>query len=437
MNTLESQIDSLMSIKQIDMSTMDGKSSVDDSSQNALDILGDILKRTTDTAVQQTNTTQPNNLSNNPTTTQTNNPTTTQPTSQPSQPNTQQIADQSKLASYIKQHTTALFSKLSGLIYGGALGDCVGIPYENRVYSDIKDFHVPPITGMPVADYKGFRKGDWSDKTDQLILLMETLTEHKLSFNAQNFAKKLIQWRRYGFEELGDMQSMHGDHYTRIVVGDPDFQEKPFQVSLKIHREKNSISAYNGSLSRCAMMSISNNWRSNVIKQCSMTHPDVRCIMASYVMVSMFRKLILGEVPTVAELLPDDIGFITNTQANRNLWKEYTRYRAVYQLPPNRMLSELELGVEQNRQSIYKALGAAFYALGHILEKKENVNYKQVILDITNQGGDSSTNGCMAGQVLGAYLSYKSLPLDWLDQLINREWLDKKIIKLFDLIIKG
>mgnify|MGYP001573842770 CR=1 FL=1 len=84
-----------------------------------------------------------------------------------------------------------------------------------------------------------------------------------------------------------------------------------------------------------------------------------------------------------------------------------------------------------------KTLGCGIHALQCIssaIHSETPVDFKKIILDIINKGGDTDTNAAVAGQVLGAHLGYSKLPKDWLRKLKHKEWLDKKIIAMFDTI---
>lgn len=46
---------------------------------------------------------------------------------------------------------------------------------------------------------------------------------------------------------------------------------------------------------------------------------------------------------------------------------------------------------------------------------------------ISSQAGDADTNGAVAGALLGCKLGASKLPESWLNQLLNKAWLDEKI----------
>ena len=51
-------------------------------------------------------------------------------------------------------------------------------------------------------------------------------------------------------------------------------------------------------------------------------------------------------------------------------------------------------------------------------------------------GGDTDTNACIAGMLAGAYYGFKSIPKQWIDDLIDVEDLILKCEQLYQLRLK-
>lgn len=85
-----------------------------------------------------------------------------------------------------------MLEKFEGCILGLAIGDALGMPAEGlsrddvkRIYGEIRDF-LP----SPFGDLKA---GEWTDDTEQTILLAESIIETTY-FSPENFAEKLKDW---------------------------------------------------------------------------------------------------------------------------------------------------------------------------------------------------------------------------------------------------
>lgn len=98
--------------------------------------------------------------------------------------------------------------RLLGCVYGQALGDAYGLSTEFLTRTEIENTYPDSTELIPFPDYiqtphaRRWKRGDWTDDTDQWILVMETLIER--NGDAITFARKLSRWVRQGFPELND-----------------------------------------------------------------------------------------------------------------------------------------------------------------------------------------------------------------------------------------
>jgi ADP-ribosylglycohydrolase len=81
------------------------------------------------------------------------------------------------------------------------------------------------------------------------------------------------------------------------------------------------------------------------------------------------------------------------------------------------------------RRYTYKAMGSAFCAY------RNGKDFRSEIEKLVLEAGDADTNGIVAGSLLGCKLGYSKLPKEWLDDLLEKEWLECKVSKL--LVMMG
>jgi ADP-ribosylglycohydrolase len=93
-----------------------------------------------------------------------------------------------------------------------------------------------------------------------------------------------------------------------------------------------------------------------------------------------------------------------------------------------RTLEELNLDEPRSIGYTYKCLASGFYGLRSTRPFKETLN------DLIRYGGDADTNGAVCGTMYGARHGYEALPYEWLREMPNKKWLDKKIIKYLEKI---
>jgi ADP-ribosylglycohydrolase len=95
-----------------------------------------------------------------------------------------------------------------GCIYGQALGDAYGLATEFETRAQVANTYPDSAQLIPFPDYiqsahaRRWKRGDWTDDTDQWILVIETLVGPNT--DATTFARKLSMWVRQSFPDVGD-----------------------------------------------------------------------------------------------------------------------------------------------------------------------------------------------------------------------------------------
>ncbi len=56
---------------------------------------------------------------------------------------------------------------------------------------------------------------------------------------------------------------------------------------------------------------------------------------------------------------------------------------------------------------------------------KEGVELKEAFRDILLRGGDTDTNACIIGGLIGAAHGFESIPDDWVEKVLSFEFNDK------------
>ncbi|CAF1392099.1 unnamed protein product [Adineta steineri] len=109
---------------------------------------------------------------------------------------------------------------------------------------------------IPFPDYKltgqssRWERGDWTDDTDQWILILETLVEG--NGDERIFAKKLKRWIEYGFPELNNSARMGLGANIQQVVFSHGYLRNPIETSRMIWEHGNRQAALNEAVMRCS-----------------------------------------------------------------------------------------------------------------------------------------------------------------------------------------
>merc|ERR1711998_829131 len=103
----------------------------------------------------------------------------------------------------------ALVDCVKGLIWGAALGDAVGLATEFMKKTEAAEAYPDPSKLSPAGRIQDKHRsrwvpGDWTDDTDQLVLLLDAIVSGGGLLDQRRFARSLKLWRSQGFPELED-----------------------------------------------------------------------------------------------------------------------------------------------------------------------------------------------------------------------------------------
>ncbi|CAE7349346.1 unnamed protein product [Symbiodinium natans] len=333
-----------------------------------------------------------------------------------------------------------LADRVRGALFGAALGDAAGLATEFLSAAEAREFYGPE------ADFRPGRAlfpdehrmmwcaGDWTDDTDQQVLMMQSLLHSGGNADACDFASRLLSWRTSGFPELGDQSAAGLGQTTKAVLNDPDFEKSPHKAAAA---HSASIPS-NGGVMRTAVAGIPNFWCEDTVAAaaqtfCLTTHAEPRCVASCMAVALCVSRLLRGEdrgdadmVKSVVqpallkaqELLPSD--------ADR---QELLRHAEA------RELRDLALDDRKTIGFTFKCLGSGLWALKQEGESPEL--FRRVMNELILAGGDADTNGAVAGALLGCRLGFSQLPSEWIAGMPYSSWLEAYVQKVLFMLRRG
>lgn len=365
--------------------------------------------------------------------------------------------------------------KALGTIIGAALGDCIGLYTEflpstecRRTYPRAKfSLDGPDPTPFREDSHRDkFAPGDWTDDTDQSLLLIlsylhnyEHNSDGRVPIEPSDIALRLQTWITQGLRVLDRPPLGIGQTIGRVVL-DPDYLKDPEASALRIWLKSNRNAAPNGSLMRthpvgvmCVARSLEETFRT-AADVGRVTHVDPRCVVSCCLVAGLLRGLIRGEVFCEADvdtLIEHAYSWVDGRDELRNpevrlqegeskavvqdrsageesrlVHEEYRKHCYA------QTLKELELDDLQKMGYVYKCLGTAILTLrlamrhGSRFDSSTAELFESLITNLIMEGGDADTNACVAGGLLGAWVGYSRLPPHWENGIGNREWLVMK-----------
>ncbi|XP_046841598.1 ADP-ribosylarginine hydrolase Tri1-like [Xenia sp. Carnegie-2017] len=338
-----------------------------------------------------------------------------------------------------KESYLTLEDQIKGVLYGNCIGDAIGLLTEFMSKRDARECYGQYQNleyNMKIHDphRARWKIGDWTDDSDQMILILRTLVKNNGNFNVKDFAKKLHNWVYYGYKELGDNGGNGLGSTTASVLHHPLFLKHPHKAATDVWEGSGRVLAPNGGVMRTSIIGTLNFTNLEKVKEmtrdaCLVTHADPRCI-ASCVAVTIAIALMLQR-KYLLNNGKQDVVTITKI-AYEHAKKEIVDERHIKELKHHisaKTPQELELDDRKKIGYTFKCMGAGFWAL------RQN-DFRKAIQTLTMEGGDADTNCAVAGALLGCKFGFKKLPQSWVNGLCHGSWLEKEVNTYLSLIGK-
>lgn len=309
-----------------------------------------------------------------------------------------------------------LKDKIKGLVYGQAMADAMGLGTEFLTKNLINYYYPNGLQeySQIIQDKHRIRwkRGEWTDDTDQMLCILDSILEFK-KVDYKDIAYKIYYWAYSGGRGIG--------RTVFKAISDPKYLATPHQVAETNWLKSGKNAAANGAVMRTAILGA---WQyedlekviQNTEDVAKITHYDPRCVGSAVLVTTAISNMLLGESDY-------DILYQSALAVSKNYDERIEEYLGKARTG----LSKLLLDEKDKIGYTLKTLGAGFWALKYD-------DFKKAILDIIHKGGDADTNAAVAGALLGTKLGFSQLPKDWIEGLLNKEILDKKLEKYFELL---
>lgn len=295
--------------------------------------------------------------------------------------------------------------QLLGLLFGGVVGDALGVPVE---FLDRGAY--PKVVDMQEFGTHHQPKGTWSDDTSMTLATMAALSESSQPQETMtNFAKWIYNADFTPFGQVFDvgMQTQKAvDHFHRLAI-------VPEEMDAT-----DEFSNGNGALMRIMPISVlmTDDVKSNLqtITQFTvLTHPHPRSVLADIIYLLFIDELIQGKAPAealrqVAVRMKD---YINQSEALKVEQKAYQRLFSA-------SFSQLPLDEIRSSGYVVDTLEAAIWIL------LNTYSFKEAVLMAVNMGDDTDTVAEVTGQLAGLLYGYDHIPHQWLEALQNQPLLN-------------
>lgn len=279
------------------------------------------------------------------------------------------------------------FDKLKGLLFGGALGDALGAPHEFR---HLKHHVYTGKLEYQAYTYNRFSKektyldiGQVTDDTEMGICLMNSIIENKGEYCSKKAVMEYLEWANSGTVFMG--------RNTRYLFKGIKTHKGYINRFEKMKNPDENQS--NGALMRCGILTVyggQDNFFEIAKSDCELTNPNEISVMCNITLLRGIYACLMMENHREKE--KGKIIEIIEKTTNWEIWRAWNT-------------EELSVNGKDKGWCVY-GLVLAFKAL-----EKFN-NFQNGIDWIIKQGGDTDTNACIGGYLLGAFYGYEKMVQD-------------------------
>ncbi len=297
--------------------------------------------------------------------------------------------------------------KAKSVILGHAIADALGVPAEFR---DRETLLMNPITDMIGYGTYNVPRGTWSDDTSMSLAALDSLASGEIDYDdiMQNFVKWCFEDKYTANNEAFDIGRTC---FNAISLYKDSTVKNPLACGMS-----DEYSNGNGSLMRINPFVLYLYYKNMDISEklevihnaSSLTHAHERSKIACGI-----YSFVLWEL----------LGAPYKDYIQKGLRKAKEYYRDSIELSKyHRLFNGIEdLTIDEIKSSGYvvDALEAAIWCL---LTTKD---YKECVLRAVNLGGDTDTIAAIAGGLAGALYGYDSIPKEWMNILLRRDYIEE------------
>ena len=298
-----------------------------------------------------------------------------------------------------------LRERVVGCVLGLALGDALGAPFEFRRREEVPD----PLPAFELP-WQGRPAGTTTDDTGMARNLVRSLVTAG-ALDTVDLARRHAVWYRSEPPGVGSL--------TRRVLERVDRTGALAElVARQIWEQRGpEVSAGNGSVMYCAPLGAFRASRPELLFEeapalSAITHWDERCRTACLAVTLAIAAMVRGEEPGSAV---------------------EAAVAAVLEREGGEELEHLVAEAGRARRIDGPDMGFALFTAGIGLQvASEAPAFEEGLRRVVSLGGDTDTNGAVAGALLGALHGREALPAAWLDPLLERGAIEEEAEALAD-----
>jgi ADP-ribosyl-[dinitrogen reductase] hydrolase len=308
----------------------------------------------------------------------------------------------------------ALLDRFRGAMLGLAVGNALGLPVEGESAHAIRRHFPGGITEVGTEEHDR----PWDDDLAQAAILAEVLLQSE-ELDPEAFAARLVVWARENGRGIGGL--------TRSAI-DELAKGRTSHEAARVAWERNAMSnAGNGAVMRCPPVALRHiRSGADLIRTARtsalVTHYDARCEWSTVVTAVALATCLSAEPVAVGDLA------IAIEAIRGEGWPADSMEQVAEAIrsAEGATLDALKLDDPVDMGYTLKAMQVALWCTA------QAGGFEQIVVGVVNEGGDTDTNGALAGAVMGARYGASSIPPRWLANVADTQGLTKLADRLFE-----
>ncbi|MDA1476187.1 ADP-ribosylglycohydrolase family protein [Bacillus changyiensis] len=306
--------------------------------------------------------------------------------------------------------------RLFPTLYGGIIGDLMGVPVE---FKKRGTFKVQDVMGYGTYNQP---PGTWSDDTSLTLCMVENMIEEG---NIEHLMRKFLKYQEEGywtpFDEMFDIGRTTVEAITRFKKG----------IQAEKCGGQSEYDNGNGAIMRISplIFRLYNEFdfikKTEIIKQYTeMTHAHSRAVVGSIIYIELLLRLYHNN--SLEESLKRVHNLFVETFEGDHVYiKELKHYEKIFDHNVLRTPQE-EI---QSGGYVVDTLEAAIWCLGN------TSSFKDAVLKAVNLGEDTDTIASITGTLAGMYYKIDGIPKEWLEKIVRKQDIDQLIKRFYEYCV--
>ena len=297
--------------------------------------------------------------------------------------------------------------KIKAVVIGHAIGDAIGVPVEFCKREDLEN--------APLTDMRGFGThpvptGAWSDDTSMSLAALDSLSKGSVDWD--EIMRNFGDWLQHNkYTPTGEVFDSGGTCVRAIM----NYCSR--NIPAPQCGETTAYSNGNGSLMRLHPFVLYaytkqlpfEQWIELIHTASALTHGHERAKLGCGIYACILWHLLDRPDKRVIQTA------LRQAEAHYRDHGELEHYQRLFQCD----FDQTERSAIKSSGYVVDTLEAALWCL------LTTDTYRDCVLKAANLGEDTDTVAAVAGSLAGALYGYDSLPKEWLDQLIQREYIEE------------